>query len=375
MDNANTKEYLEKIRAQVVENLKRTSFAPSVQMTDVPRDPLVGGMDDEADAILDDEDEDENKDKRFTQRRFDQFVEKPGELSDSEDEEENAANGVRRQPNALKPRNHINYRNLDVADSGLESGLATPREASSIADEEMDTTGDAKMTEAPEIVTEGHRSPSAAEPPSRAEEASAAERTEMAIDKQEGEEEAASGVADATAPSAPVSHHSSPKAQDEDVAMEDIQAPAPAPEPEQPEEAVTSETQEEEKKPAEESPAPAQPAAEPPSPPKAPSPSPPKEAPEPEPSEKPETAEPTEQPAEAPQPAEATQPVQPTTEPAETKEKTPEAPKEDTAPEKAGPEGPKEADETKETNESNNTGKTKEPPSEQKPEEPVKSEE
>ena len=310
MDNANTKEYLEKIRAQVVENLKRTAFAPSVQMTDVPRNPLVGGMDDEADAILDDEDEDENKDKRYTKRRFDQLVEKPGELSDSEDEDENTANGVRRQPNTLKRRNHINYRNLDVADSGLESGLATPREASSVADEEMDTTGDAKMTEAPEILPEGHRSPSAAE---RTEEA-AAERTEMAIDKQEEEEEAASGAADTTAPSAPVSHHPSPTAQDEDVAMEDIQEPAPtsapAAEPEQQEKAATSETQEEEKKPAEEAPAPA---AEHPSPPKAKSPSPPKEAPEPEPSEKPETAEPAEQPAEAPQPAEATQPEQATT--------------------------------------------------------------
>lgn len=150
MDNANTKEYLEKIRTQVVENLKRTSFAPSVQMTDVPREPLVGGMDDEADAILDDLDEDENKDKRMTARRFDRYVEKPGELSDSEDEEESAAIGVRRQANILKRRNEINYKHFDVGDSGLESGLATPREASSIADEEADLAGDAKMTEAPD---------------------------------------------------------------------------------------------------------------------------------------------------------------------------------------------------------------------------------
>lgn len=135
MDNANSKEYLDKIRVQVIENLKRTAFAPSVQMTDVPREPLVDGMDDEGDAILDDLDEDENKDKRFTRRRFDQYVEKDGELSESEDEEEAAANGVRPQQNGLKRRNQVNYRTLDL-ESGVESGVVTPREESSMPDEE-----------------------------------------------------------------------------------------------------------------------------------------------------------------------------------------------------------------------------------------------
>ncbi|KAJ5921364.1 Histone deacetylase RPD3 [Penicillium verhagenii] len=148
MDNANTKDYLDKIRIQVIENLRRTAFAPSVQMTDVPRNPLVDGMDDEADDVMDDLDEDENKDKRFTQRRFDQYVEKPGELmSDSEDEEENAANGIRRQPGAMRRRNQTNYRNLD--DSGLDSGMATPADASSVGDGDMDPTMDTSMTDIP----------------------------------------------------------------------------------------------------------------------------------------------------------------------------------------------------------------------------------
>ena len=121
-------------------------------MTDVPRDPIVGGMDDEADEILDDLDEDENKDKRVTKRRFDQYVEKPGELSDSEDEEEGAANGVHRQPGAIKRRNHVSYRDLEVTDSGVDSGLATPREPSTVAADDVDTTGgaDTRMEEAPE---------------------------------------------------------------------------------------------------------------------------------------------------------------------------------------------------------------------------------
>lgn len=312
MDNANTKEYLDKIRAQVVENLKRTSFAPSVQMTDVPRDPLVEGMDDEADAILDDLDEDENKDKRFTKRRFDQYVEKPGELSDSEDEEENAANGVRRQPGIMKRRNQVNYRNLDV-ESGLESGMATPADASSVPDDDMDTTADAKMGDVPQTETEAPATPSVAEPPSRTEEASAAVPTEMAID---GQEQAA--------PSAPISRQPSPKAQDEDITMED--AGNAAPETEQQEQSVApSEAQAEEKKPAEEKPATDKPATEPSSP--------------------ADAQAPQKESVEDSGPAEASE-VAETVEITETKEKSPEAPKDVPEPAKAEQESPKEVKES-----------------------------
>ncbi|KAJ5439301.1 Histone deacetylase RPD3 [Penicillium daleae] len=207
MDNANTKDYLDKIRNQVVENLKRTAFAPSVQMTDVPRNPILDGMDDEADDVLDDLDEDENKDKRFTQRRFDQYVEKPGELSDSEDEEENAANGVRRQPGALRRRNQTNYRNLDAADSGLDSGMATPLEASSIADNEIDTALDTKMTD---ILMTDSGAVTAAE----------GLDTPMADSERmvtEGEDKGTSAA---------VSQQPSPPTHDEDTAMEDAGAVA-----------------------------------------------------------------------------------------------------------------------------------------------------
>jgi histone deacetylase 1/2 len=146
MDNSNSKEYLDKILVQVIENLKRTAFAPSVQMTDVPREPMVDGMDDEADAVLDDLDEDENKDKRFTKRRFDQYVEKSGELSESEDEDEAAANGVRRQKDRKRSANIINYRNLGL-DYDVDSGILTPtaNSNSSIADEEAPEAAGDKM--------------------------------------------------------------------------------------------------------------------------------------------------------------------------------------------------------------------------------------
>ena len=150
MENANNKEYLDKIRTSVIENLRRTTFAPSVQMTDVPRDSMA--MNDEDDAILDDLDEDENPDKRHTKRRFDQMIEKDGELSDSEDEEMKEANGVRRQPGAPKRKNQINYRNLTEfvgADSGVDSGAGTPQVGSSLPDNDVDeemNLGDAAPT-------------------------------------------------------------------------------------------------------------------------------------------------------------------------------------------------------------------------------------
>ena len=130
MDNANSQEYLQKIKIQVIENLKRTTFNPSVQMTDVPRDPE--GLNDEADAELDDLDEDENPDTRYTKRRWDKYVEKDGELSESEDEEENEANGVRKQPGSKRRKNIMDYQNpmaadTDEKDAVLASGAISAR--------------------------------------------------------------------------------------------------------------------------------------------------------------------------------------------------------------------------------------------------------
>ena len=161
MDNANTPEYLEKIKVQVIENLKRTAFAPSVQMTDVPRDPE--GINDEADAELDDADEDENPDTRYTKRRWDKYVEKDGELSDSEDEDENQENGVRQQPNAPKRRRNMmdfqnpnavpddNVASLNGSANGVNSHTASDGERNGVAhsDESETDTFDGARDETP----------------------------------------------------------------------------------------------------------------------------------------------------------------------------------------------------------------------------------
>jgi histone deacetylase 1/2 len=126
MENANSYDYLEKIKVQVIENLKKTAFAPSVQMQDVPRQPL-GGMTEEEEVELDDLDEDENKDVRSTQRRWDARITRDDELDESDDEDENRTNGVRSQPGTKKRRNIMDYQNPNaVPDNDVENGVATP---------------------------------------------------------------------------------------------------------------------------------------------------------------------------------------------------------------------------------------------------------
>ncbi|ETI20670.1 histone deacetylase RPD3 [Cladophialophora carrionii CBS 160.54] len=196
MDNANSREYLDKILTQVLENMKRTAHAPSVQMTDVPRDSL--GMNDDDEAALDDLDEDENSDKRRTQRRADKYVQKNGELSDSEDEEmEIDGNG--RPSGSRKRRVMQNYRHImDVGgnDSGIEtgSGMGTPQQASSLPDEAAD-----EMNVDDDLERIGQPTPS----------------------PQNGEN--VNGAAPASGPQSPI--HDTPAVDDGDVEMGDADAP------------------------------------------------------------------------------------------------------------------------------------------------------
>jgi histone deacetylase 1/2 len=134
MDNANSPEYLKRITEEVVSNLRHTG-SPSVQMTDVPRTSLMNGMDSDAEDEEDDLDADEHPDVRNTQRRMDQRIERDEEFDESDDEEINEANGIRRQPGAVRQRNIgiMDYTNphadldIDIDEDG-EAVLVDPRE-------------------------------------------------------------------------------------------------------------------------------------------------------------------------------------------------------------------------------------------------------
>lgn len=147
MDNANSPDYLERIKMQVLENLKRTTqAAPSVQMHDVPRAPM--GMDetlDEEEARLDDEEADleKSKDKRITSRMWDRQIERDDELDPSDDEDLADSNGVKSQPGRPRMRmrimDHLNpHAPTDV------SGANTPADddaRSMNGDDEMEDEG------------------------------------------------------------------------------------------------------------------------------------------------------------------------------------------------------------------------------------------
>lgn len=128
MENANSRDYLEKIKIQVIENLRQTAHAPSVQTTDVPRTDMLGAEDnDDLDAELDDEDEDTNMDVRTTERREDQRIEKDNEFYDSDEENQSRSNGGQSQNGQRKRRNIMDYQNPNaVSDVEMDSGMPSP---------------------------------------------------------------------------------------------------------------------------------------------------------------------------------------------------------------------------------------------------------
>ncbi|ROW04867.1 hypothetical protein VMCG_04882 [Cytospora schulzeri] len=134
MENANSNEYLEKIKNAVVENLKKTA-APSVQMQDVPRQSL-GGLTDEDDAMLDDLDDDQNKDVRMTQRRWEKHVARDDEFEESDDEEMAGANGVY-QVNG-KGKSIMDHKNPDAPEDFSRPPSPEPLEAASSPEPEME---------------------------------------------------------------------------------------------------------------------------------------------------------------------------------------------------------------------------------------------
>ncbi|KAK3395339.1 hypothetical protein B0T20DRAFT_31818 [Sordaria brevicollis] len=124
MENANSPEYLEKIKISVIENLKKTAPVPSVQMQDVPRQGF--GMSDEQEDELDDMDEDENKDVRRTQRQWEKERARQDEFEESDDEDMAQANGVFK-PDGPQRRSILDFKNPKaVEDMDLDIGEPAP---------------------------------------------------------------------------------------------------------------------------------------------------------------------------------------------------------------------------------------------------------
>ncbi|KAK6340024.1 histone deacetylase [Orbilia blumenaviensis] len=90
MENLNSKEYLDKILASVIQNLERTKAVPSVPLTNVPMDHER--YREEQEAAMDDHEEDTHADTRHLPRQADKRIAHPMEDSDSEGEMERFIN-------------------------------------------------------------------------------------------------------------------------------------------------------------------------------------------------------------------------------------------------------------------------------------------
>ncbi|KAM3560833.1 hypothetical protein MY1884_002702 [Beauveria asiatica] len=140
MENSNSREYLEKITAAVIDNLRNTGPVPSVQMQDVPRKPF-GGMTDEEEAELDDLDEDENKDVRMTEHRWDKRIENGAEFEPSDDDELARANGATRQSSNKRTFTDFSKGGEEEAIGNFEEAI-NGKSADAHAEDNHDTNDD-----------------------------------------------------------------------------------------------------------------------------------------------------------------------------------------------------------------------------------------
>jgi histone deacetylase 1/2 len=170
MENANSRDYLHKIKSTVIENIRRTG-KPSVEaFQTIPDNPtiLARAMDSDAEDEDDDLDTDMNPDVRATQRQRDQRIENDGELYDaSDDEDYKNSLGVRDQPGAIRRRNITDFPNpnsappdaldaLKALDTNGDSALSTRQTSPTgrsqtrtpaVAEQSADEDGDVEMEE------------------------------------------------------------------------------------------------------------------------------------------------------------------------------------------------------------------------------------
>lgn len=233
MENSNSREYLEKITAAVIDNLRNTGPVPSVQMQDVPRKPF-GGMTDEEEAELDDLDEDENKDVRMTEHRWDKHVENGAEFEASDDDEMARANGATRQSSTKRT-----FTDFNKGDGDEESGRTSPgapanetetepAAAEDTHDVNDDTIEDVAAAEQSKETADKEEASKEAEPEKvdgdgdaeMADSAPAEEEAEATIKKEDAEPEAA--------PEAQTEAPASEKADEAEKPAETEEAPAKA---------------------------------------------------------------------------------------------------------------------------------------------------
>ncbi|EUC67116.1 histone deacetylase [Rhizoctonia solani AG-3 Rhs1AP] len=112
MEDMNTREYLERIKGIVMDNVRKVGGPPSVQMTDIPR-TADDYVDDNADEDMDDPNE------RIPMRQRQKMIQPDMELSDSEDEGEGGRRNHQSNKSAGKAPASGNTPEIEIPTSNL----------------------------------------------------------------------------------------------------------------------------------------------------------------------------------------------------------------------------------------------------------------
>eukprot|EP00128_Syssomonas_multiformis_P015866 Colp12_sorted_trinity150504_noHs@8113 len=156
MENQNTPQYLEKVKAKLIDSLRHIAGAPSVQMHEVPRD--------ESDS----EDEEDNPDERISVRQSDTHIACDEEFSDSEDEgddrrnEHNHKYDNEKQQAADRGLERVRERNVEIRRKSLETtSQASIPPPVSVKEEPVESEG---QSEVPELVPVASAAPTTSAP-------------------------------------------------------------------------------------------------------------------------------------------------------------------------------------------------------------------
>ncbi|KAF8610472.1 histone deacetylase [Ceratobasidium sp. AG-I] len=123
MEDMNTREYLERVKGIVLENVRKVGGPPSVQLTDIPR-TASDYADDNADEDMDDPNE------RIPMRQRQRMIQPDMELSDSEDEGEGGRRNHQEHKTTRKATTPGKTPEVDASSSTLPSGNPPPSRGS-----------------------------------------------------------------------------------------------------------------------------------------------------------------------------------------------------------------------------------------------------
>ncbi|KAI8326049.1 hypothetical protein GQ54DRAFT_294986 [Martensiomyces pterosporus] len=146
--NSNSSEYLERMKTQVLQNIERTRFVPSVQMQDVPRDPDRDNVDEDA----------MDPDERMPEPMRDQHVVPEAEMYEADamglrDDSRDGTKVINEERNNTQDAAEAKGGDVDMDDATTKQSGETKRDGPAPASDAMDVDAVEPETRPKEIVS------------------------------------------------------------------------------------------------------------------------------------------------------------------------------------------------------------------------------